>query len=61
MKDGENYAWFADNIQKMQDSMFRVSYAILHNYSDCEDAAGSAILAAYQNLKQLKDRHKFRA
>lgn len=53
--------WFAQNVEQMKQTMFRVAYAMLRNESDCSDAASSAILKAYQNLHKLRDREKFRA
>lgn len=53
--------WFCNNIQEMHDSIYRVAYTILHNNTDCEDAAGNAILLAYQNIYQLRNRNKFKA
>lgn len=61
MANGKNEEWFCDNIKKMQNSIYRVAYIILRNSSDCEDAAGNAILAAYQKIDQIKDSSKFKA
>lgn len=41
--------------------MFRVAYSILHNQSECEDAASAAVLSAYQAFETLKDYSYFRA
>lgn len=53
-------AWFSHEIESMSDTLFRVAFSILRNYSDCEDAVQNAILKAYQNLGELKVRAFFR-
>ena len=53
-------AWFMKETQAMSDTLFRVAFAILRNYTDCEDAVQNTILKAYQNLNTLKDRKYFR-
>lgn len=52
--------WFEERIRENKQSMFRVAYAILGNVNDCEDAAASAVLHAWQGLEGLRDREKFR-
>ena len=53
-------AWFSREIESMNDTLFRVAFSILRNYSDCEDAVQSTILKAYQSLDTLKKRAYFR-
>lgn len=54
-------SFFTDQITDMTDSMFRVSYVLLRNTADCEDAIQTAILQAYEHLPALRDRTRFRA
>lgn len=51
--------WFCRSVQNAKESMFRLAWAILRNEADCEDAAQSAILKAYEHLPRLKDRDNF--
>ena len=60
MNKSRTDAWFAREIDNAQESMFRVAFAILRNYSDCEDATQNAILKAYTGLDHLSDRRYFR-
>ena len=60
MNKSRTDAWFAREIDNTQESMFRVAFAILRNYSDCEDATQNAILKAYTGLDHLSDRKYFR-
>ena len=53
-------AWFSHEIQSMSDTLFRVAFSILRNYTDCEDAVQNTILKAYQNLDTLRERAYFR-
>lgn len=53
-------AWFTREIEAMSPTLFRVSFAILRNRADCEDAAQNAVLKAYRNLSSLKDKKLFR-
>lgn len=52
--------WFCRSVQSAKESMFRLAWAILRNEADCEDAAQSAILKAYEKLPSLRDQSKFR-
>ena len=61
MLSEKNNEWFCDNILPMKEAMFRIAYSILLNESDCEDAAGNAMLKAYQAFENLQDRSYFRA
>ena len=60
MNKSRTDAWFAREIDNAQESMFRVAFAILRNYSDCEDATQNAILKAYTGLDHLSDCRYFR-
>ena len=52
--------YFCECVRKCENSMYKLAIGILKNESDAEDAVGDAILKAYCNLEQLKDRNKFR-
>lgn len=52
--------WFSHEIEAMSDTLFRVSFSILRNYTDCEDAVQNTILKAYQSLDALNVRAYFR-
>ncbi len=60
MMTASTQRWFSEQVTDMTDSMFRVSYVLLRNTADCEDAIQTAILQAYEHLPQLRDRKKFR-
>ncbi len=51
--------WFADAVQRLQKTAFSVSYALLGNVSDCEEATSQAILNAYEHLGGLRNRAAF--
>jgi RNA polymerase sigma factor (sigma-70 family) len=40
---------------------FRVAYGVLHHRQDAEDVAQEALVKAYRNFHQLRDRDRFRA
>ena len=52
---------FADGVRSLTDTAFAVSYLILGNSADCEDAMSEAILRAYEGRGTLKKRESFRA
>lgn len=52
---------FAREVRELTDTAFAVSYLILGNSTDCEDAVGQAVLRAYENRGTLKKRESFRA
>ena len=52
---------FAQEIRELTDTAYAVSYLILGNSADCEDAMSEAILRAYENRGKLKKRDSFRA
>ena len=52
---------FAKEIRDVSKTAFGMSYLILKNGSDCEDAMSAAILAAYENRRALRKRESFRA
>ncbi len=60
MNKEQTDAWFSHEIESMSDTLFRVAFSILRNYTDCEDAVQNTILKAYQNLDTLKVRTYFR-
>ena len=52
---------FAQEVRALTDTAFAVSYLILGNSADCEDAMSSAILRAFENRGKLRKRESFRA
>lgn len=52
---------FAQEVRALTDTAFAVSYLILGNRADCEDAMSQAILRAYEHRGKLKQRESFRA
>ena len=60
MNKEQTDTWFSHEIESMSDTMFRVAFSILRNYTDCEDAVQNSILKAYQNLNTLNERAYFR-
>ena len=52
---------FAQEVRSLTDTAFAVSYLILGNSADCEDAMGAAVLRAFEGRGQLKKRESFRA
>lgn len=52
--------YFCECIRQYENSMYKLAMGILKNEPDAEDAMQDAILKAYSNLDQLKDRSKFR-
>ena len=59
MKDKKE--WFCDNIELLQNSMYRLAYSILKNEPDAQDAVQETIYKSYKNLDSLKDKRKFKA
>ena len=53
--------YFCERIHECEGSMYALAYSILKNEADAADAMQDAILKAYSNLAQLKDRDKFRS
>ena len=53
--------WFCDNIKNLENGMYRLSYSILKNEEDAQDAVQEAIYNAYKNLETLKDKRKFKS
>ena len=52
---------FAQEVRSLTDTAFAVTYLILGNSADSEDAMSQAILRAYENRGKLKKRESFRA
>lgn len=52
--------WFCNNIKKLKNGMYRLSYSILKNDADAQDAVQEAIYKSYKNLENLKDKRKFK-
>ena len=52
---------FAEEVRALTDTAFAVSYLILGNKADCEDAMSEAILRAFESREKLKKRESFRA
>ena len=53
--------WFCDNIKNLENGMYRLSYSILKNEADAQDAVQEAIYNAYKKLETLKDKRKFKS
>ena len=53
--------WFCDNIKDLENGMYRLSYSILRNETDAQDAVREAIYRSYKNLEFLKDKRKFKS
>ena len=53
--------WFSKNIIELQNGMYRLSYSILKNEMDAQDAVQEAIYKAYKNLDSLENKLKFKA
>ena len=53
--------WFCDNIRDLENGMYRLSYSILRNETDAQDAVQEAIYKSYKNLESLKDKRKFKS
>ena len=52
---------FAQEVQELTDTAFAVTYLILGNSADSEDAMSAAILRAFENRGKLRKRDSFRA
>ena len=52
---------FAQEVRELTDTAFAVSYLILGNSADSEDAMSTAILRAFENRGKLRKRESFRA
>lgn len=59
MLDPKN--WFCENVKDLEHGMYRLSYSILKNEADAEDAVQEAIYRSYKNFKSLKDKKKFKS
>ena len=53
--------WFSKNIIDLQNGMYRLSYSILKNEMDAQDAVQESIYKAYKNLELLENRAKFKS
>lgn len=53
-------SWFCNKIKELENGMYRLSYSILKNQEDAQDAVQDAICSAYKELENLKDRGKFK-
>lgn len=53
--------WFCDNIKNLENGMYRLSYSILKNETDSQDAVQEAIYKSYKNLEMLEDKRKFKS
>ena len=50
---------FSDRVRACRDKLWRVSYAILRNGADCDDALQEALLRAWRQIDGLKDERYF--
>ena len=53
--------YFCQCVRECEGSMYTLAMGILKNEADAADAMQDAILKAYCNLDQLKDRNRFRS
>lgn len=53
--------WFSNNIMELSNGMYRVSYSILKNEMDAEDAVQETIYKAYKSLDTLENKLKFKS
>lgn len=53
--------WFCDNLKNIENGMYRLSYSILKNETDAQDAVQEAIYKSYKNIDTLKDKRKFKS
>lgn len=53
--------WFCENIKNLENGMYRLSYSILKNETDAQDAVQESIYKSYKNLDSLKDKRKFKS
>ncbi len=51
---------FCENIRLYRDSMFALAFTIVRNEQDAADVVGEAVIRAYCNLHQLKNKHSFK-
>lgn len=51
---------FGQRIREYMPNMYRISYGILNNRADAEDAVSETILLAYRNLHTLRRAENFR-
>ena len=52
---------FAQEVRELTDTAFAVTYLVLGNSADSEDAMSAAILRAFENRGKLRKRDSFRA
>ena len=52
---------FAQEVRELTDTAYAMSYLILGNSADCEDAMSASILRAFENRGKLRKRESFRA
>lgn len=46
--------WFCDNIKNLENGMYRLSYSILKNEEDAQDAVQEAIYNAYKKIRNIE-------
>lgn len=51
---------YSEQVQGMYQSLWRVSYSILRNGADCDDAVQEALFRAWAHIDTLKDNRAFR-
>lgn len=61
MERTDERTWFCQAVEALKKTAFSVSYTLLANASECEDATSAAILSAYEHLYQLKNKKCFNA
>lgn len=50
---------FSQKVRECRDGLWRVSYAILRNGADCDDALQEALLRAWRQIGSLRDERYF--
>ena len=53
-------SWFCDSIKNVESGLYKLSYSILKNESDAQDAVQEAIYNAYKEVNYLRDKRKFK-
>ncbi len=53
--------YFSDSVRACEDRMYTLALGIVRNETDAADVMQDAVLKAYCNLEQLKDRSKFQS
>lgn len=52
---------FCELVQNSRNEMYDIAYRILRDSEDAKDAVGEAIIHAYENIENLRDKERFTA